>query len=439
MDEIIKSISDFVWGLPMIFILVGLHLFLTLRLRFPQRHLWKAIKLSITNDEGATGDISHFSALTTSLAATIGTGNIIGVATAIVLGGPGAVFWCWFVGIFAIATKYAEGLLAVKYRVQSKDGRMLGGPMYALERGLGMKWLAVVFAVCCAIATFGIGNLIQSNAIAEVFEDVYGVNSWVTGIVVAILVGIVLLGGVKVIGRVCKMTIPFMVLFYIGGCIYLMILNVDFLWPAIKLIVTSAFAPKAIGGGMIGAGAIMAMRYGVARGLNSNESGMGSAPILAAAAKTPDPVRQALVSSTATFWDTVVICALTGLTLVSTILHFPDLQQADGAALAHMAFGKMGVFGQQMLAISIVAFAFSTLVGWSYYGERSIEYLGGARMIMPYRLAFVLVIIVGSNIQLLTVWNLTDIFNAMMLLPNAVSLLLLSKVIADETRKQGYL
>ncbi|MCF0213288.1 MAG: sodium:alanine symporter family protein [Muribaculaceae bacterium] len=439
MDEIIKSISDFVWGLPMIFILVGLHLFLTLRLRFPQRHLWKAIKLSVTNDEGATGDISHFSALTTSLAATIGTGNIIGVATAIVLGGPGAVFWCWFVGIFAIATKYAEGLLAVKYRVQSKDGRMLGGPMYALERGLGMKWLAVVFAVCCAIATFGIGNLIQSNAIAEVFEDVYGVNSWVTGIVVAILVGIVLLGGVKVIGRVCKMTIPFMVLFYIGGCIYLMILNVDFLWPAIKLIVTSAFAPKAIGGGMIGAGAIMAMRYGVARGLNSNESGMGSAPILAAAAKTPDPVRQALVSSTATFWDTVVICALTGLTLVSTILHFPDLQQADGAALAHMAFGKMGVFGQQMLAISIVAFAFSTLVGWSYYGERSIEYLGGARMIMPYRLAFVLVIIVGCNIQLLTVWNLTDIFNAMMLLPNAVSLLLLSKVIADETRKQGYL
>ena len=439
MDDIIKSISDFVWGLPMIFILVGLHLFLTLRLRFPQRHLWKAIKLSVTNDEGATGDISHFSALTTSLAATIGTGNIIGVATAIVLGGPGAVFWCWFVGIFAIATKYAEGLLAVKYRVQSKDGRMLGGPMYALERGLGMKWLAVVFAVCCAIATFGIGNLIQSNAIAEVFEDVYGVNSWVTGIVVAILVGIVLLGGVKVIGRVCKMTIPFMVLFYIGGCIYLMILNVDFLWPAIKLIVTSAFAPKAIGGGMIGAGAIMAMRYGVARGLNSNESGMGSAPILAAAAKTPDPVRQALVSSTATFWDTVVICALTGLTLVSTILHFPDLQQADGAALAHMAFGKMGVFGQQMLAISIVAFAFSTLVGWSYYGERSIEYLGGARMIMPYRLAFVLVIIVGCNIQLLTVWNLTDIFNAMMLLPNAVSLLLLSKVIADETRKQGYL
>ena len=424
----------------MMILLVGTHLYLTIRLRCPQRHILKAIKMSVQNDKGAQGDVSQFASLATSLSATIGTGNIIGVATAVCLGGPGAVFWCWFVGILGIATKYGEGLLAVKYRVKTKTGTMLGGPMYALERGMGQKWLAVLFCVFCAIATFGIGNMVQANAIVTTLTSNYGINSGLICAIITGLLALVLLGGVKSISRVCTAMLPFMAALYLMGCFYLLWISSDFVWPAIKTIVACAFSNSAIGGGFAGATVIMALRFGVARGLFSNESGLGSAPIIAAAAKTHNHVRQALVSSTATFWDTVVICAITGITLVSSMLHYPELAaDTNGGTLTIRTFNIIGSWGEIILSVSIVAFAFSTLVGWSYYGERCMEYLGGKRTIVPYRVVYILTAIIGCNAQLTVVWNFSDMFNALMAIPNLISLLFLSKVIVDETRKHGYL
>ena len=302
-NDFFATVSSFLWGWPMIIMLLGTHLFLTIRLRFPQRKIFTAIRLSVSRDKGASGDVSQFGALATALAATIGTGNIIGVATAIALGGPGAVLWCWLTGVFGISTKYAEGLVAVKYRVKTKDGRMLGGPMYALERGVHCKWLAVCFALFATIASFGIGNTVQANAISTMVGQVFGVPLWVTGLVLAILGAAVILGGVKSIAKVCSMLVPFMAIFYVLGCIYILCVNHAYVWPAIKTIVEAAFTPRAAGGGFAGTTVMMACRYGIARGLFSNESGLGSAPIVAAAAKTRNPVRQALVSSTGTFWD----------------------------------------------------------------------------------------------------------------------------------------
>ena len=317
LNDILTEVSGFLWGWPMIILLLGTHLYLTICLRFPQRYIFKAIRLSVLRDPTATGDVTQFGSLTTALAATIGTGNIIGVATAIALGGPGAVLWCWLTGVFGISTKYAEGLLAIKYRIQGADGRMLGGPMYALERGLGWKWMAVLFALFTAFAALGIGNTVQANAIATVVHESYGISPYFTGTVVCLLAGAVIIGGVKSIARVCSMLVPFMSCFYILGCIYILIVNAAYIWPAIKLICVAAFSPEAAGGGFVGSTVMMAARFGIARGLFSNESGMGSAPIVAAAAQTRNPVRQALVSSSATFWDTVVICALACLRLPS--------------------------------------------------------------------------------------------------------------------------
>lgn len=293
LNNILSEVSGILWGWPMIILLLGTHIYLTICLRFPQRYIFKAIKLSVLRDPAATGDVSQFGSLATALAATIGTGNIIGVATAIALGGPGAVLWCWLTGVFGISTKYAEGLLAIKYRIQGAGGRMLGGPMYALERGLGWKWMAVLFALFTALAAFGIGNTVQANAIATVVHESYGISPYFTGIVVCLLAGAVILGGVKSIARVCGMLVPFMACFYILGCIYILIVNAAYLWPAILLIVKSAFSPAAAGGGFVGSTVMMAARFGIARGLFSNESGMGSAPIVAAAAQTRNPVRQA--------------------------------------------------------------------------------------------------------------------------------------------------
>ena len=436
MEQFVATCASVLWGWPMIILLVGTHLLLTVRLRFPQRHILRAIRLSVQSDKGASGDMSQFAALATSLAATIGTGNIVGVATAITLGGPGAVFWCWLTGIFGIATKYSEALLAVKYRVTTPKGKMLGGPMYALERGLGQKWLAVLFCVFCAIATFGIGNMVQSNAIAVILNENYGIATWHTGVATALLVALVLIGGVHSLGKVCSALVPFMALFYVMGCLYILCTNAPFVWPALKLIVVSAFSPQAVGGGTAGGALILTIRYGVARGLFSNESGMGSAPIVAAAAKTATPVRQALVSSTGTFWDTVVICAITGLVLVSTSLHYPDIVNSiDNGNLTQAAFGKIPVVGTPLLSVGIITFAFSTLLGWSYYGERCVEYLVGHRFILPYRLLFVVAVVVGSTTRLAMVWNIADVFNALMAIPNLISLILLSGVIVSETRK----
>ena len=435
LNEILTEVSGLLWGWPMIILLLGTHVYLTIILRFPQRKILTAIRLSVKRDPGATGDVSQFGSLATALAATIGTGNIIGVATAIALGGPGAVLWCWLTGVFGISTKYAEGLLAIKYRVKTEKGRMLGGPMYALERGLGWKWLAVLFALFTALAAFGIGNTVQANAIATVAHETYNINPALTGGVVCLLTGAVVLGGVKSIARVCGLLVPFMALFYVLGCIYILCVNAPFLWPALKLIVQSAFSPQAAGGGFVGTTVMMAARFGIARGLFSNESGMGSAPIVAAAAQTRNPVRQALVSSSGTFWDTVVICALTGLVIVSSVLAYPDIDFQNGATLTKAAFSKIPVVGTPLLTFGLLTFAFSTILGWCYYGERAVEYLRGRRWVVVYRVLYIAAVFVGSVIELSLVWNLADCMNALMAIPNLISLIALSGVLVHETRK----
>ena len=429
-------LGSFLWGWPMIVLLLGTHVFLTFRLRIPQRKLLTGIRLSVKRDDGATGEVSQFGALATALAATIGTGNIVGVATAVALGGPGAVLWCWLTGLFGMSTKYAEGLLAVKYRVKTADGRMCGGPMYALERGLGMKWLGVLFAVFTALASFGIGCTVQANSIALLANETFGVPTWVVGLLVSVLAAVVILGGVKAIARVCTFLVPFMAVIYVAGCIVILLMNADFVWPAIRLIAVSAFTPEAAGGGFVGGSVLMAARYGIARGLFSNESGMGSAPIVAAAAQTRNPVRQALVSSTGTFWDTVVICALTGIVLVSSILAYPDISYADGAALTKVAFSKIPYVGAPLLTFGIFTFAFSTILGWSYYGESAVDYIEGTHTgTRFYRILYILALFFGSIISLDIIWNIADCMNALMSIPNLIALLLLSGVAARETRK----
>lgn len=435
LNNYFSDISTFLWGWPMMILLLGTHLFLTIRLKFPQRKIFTAIKLSVTRDPGATGDVSQFGSLATALAATIGTGNIIGVATAVSLGGPGAVLWCWLTGVFGIATKYSEGLLAIKYRVKTSDGRMLGGPMYALERGLGWKWLAILFAAFTALASFGIGSTVQANAMSVMTFESYGVPQWLTGLVVCGLLSAVVFGGVKSIARVCGFLVPFMALFYVIGCIVILFINSPFVVPAIKLIFQSAFSPEAAGGGFVGSGVMLAARYGIARGLFSNESGLGSAPIVAAAAQTRNPVRQALVSSSGTFWDTVVICAMTGLVIVSSILAYPDIDYTHGATLTKMAFSKIPYLGTPMLAFGVLTFAFSTAVGWCYYGEKAVEYLSGKKLMLTYRIIYILSVFFGSIINLTLVWNIADCMNALMAIPNLLSLLFLSGVLVSETKK----
>ena len=437
LNALIAEAASQLWGWPMILLLLGTHLYLTVRLRFPQRRIFHAIRLSIAPDSGAEGDVSQFGALATSLAATIGTGNIIGVATAVALGGPGAVLWCWLTGVLGIATKYSEALVAVKYRVRTSDGTMLGGPMYALERGLGWKSLAVAFCVLTAIAAFGIGNSVQSNAISLLCYETYGVPTVWTGAVLALFAALVILFGVKGIARFCTTFVPLMALCYVLGCIYILLVNGSYVWDAFCLICRSAFSPEAAGGGFIGTSIMMTARYGIARGLFSNESGMGSAPIVAAAAQTKSPVRQALVSSTATFWDTVVICALTGLVLVSSIIAYPDIDYHNGGALTKMAFERIPVVGAPLLTFGIVTFAFSTILGWSYYGERAVEYLSGKRYLFIYRLLYVGAIFAGAVVQLTVVWNLADLLNGLMAIPNLVSLLALAGVIVTETRQSA--
>lgn len=429
-------LNGYLWGPPMLVLLFGTHLFLTFRTRFIQRHIFKGIKLSLTKDSSADGDVSQFGALTTALAATIGTGNIVGVSTAVALGGPGAVLWCWLTGVFGIATKYSESLLAVKYRVKTSDGTMLGGPMYALENGLGMKWLAVLFSIFTAIAAFGIGNTTQANSISTMVKNTFNVSPYITGAVLAILAGIVILGGVKSIARVCEKLVPFMAIFYVLGCIIILVLNSSYVLPALSLIIESAFTPHAAGGGFIGASVMIAARYGIARGLFSNESGLGSAPIVAAAAQTRNPVRQALVSATGTFWDTVVICAMTGLVVVSSILSNPVAAEGlKGGDLTNMAFEQIPVVGPIVLTVGLLTFVFSTILGWSYYGERAIEYLFGKKAIKPYRVLFVIAVFIGSIMSLQLVWDMADAMNALMAIPNLVALLLLSGVIVSETKK----
>jgi AGCS family alanine or glycine:cation symporter len=354
--------------------LFGTHIFLTFRLRLIQRYLWTAIKLSFKRTSEGRGDVSHFGALTTALAATIGTGNIVGVATAVAAGGPGAVLWMWLTGVFGIATKYAEALLSVKYRVTTQDGLMAGGPMYVLEHGLKQKWLGIIFAALTAVAAFGIGNMVQANSISSLVNETMHISPWISGSVMTILTAVVILGGIQSIARVCEMLVPFMAVFYVAGCSVILFLKADTIPETCSLIFNTAFTGTAATGGFIGAGMREAMRYGVARGLFSNESGLGSAPIVAAAAQTTNPVRQALVSSTGTFWDTVVVCAMTGLVVVNSGEWVKGL---NGASLTKAAFADLPVIGPVVLTVGLLTFVFSTILGWSYYGEKACEYLLG--------------------------------------------------------------
>ncbi|MDD7769527.1 alanine/glycine:cation symporter family protein [Suipraeoptans intestinalis] len=435
----VETLNGWVWGWAMIILLFGTHVFMTVRTGFIQRHtVGKGIKLSVSKDPDAEGEVSQFGALTTALAATIGTGNIIGVGTAIALGGPGAVLWCWLTGVFGIATKYAESLIAVMYRVKTEDGRMQGGAMYALSRGLNMKWLGMLFAIFAGFASFGIGCATQVNAIATVCKETLGVPTWIVGIVIAILTAIVIFGGIKSIANVCEKLVPFMAIFYVIGCIVILVMNYDFIFPAIGVICKLAFTPGAAAGGLVGGGIQYAIRFGVARGLFSNESGLGSAPIAAAAAQTRNPVRQALVSSTGTFWDTVVVCLMTGLVLVTTIMKNPAInadQVDNGGVLTSLAFGQIPVLGPIILTLGIISFAYSTILGWAYYGERCVEYFAGSKGLIPYRILYIAVAAIAPVVALDLVWLIADTLNALMAIPNLVAILLLSNKIVAETKK----
>lgn len=440
LDGFVTWLNLYLWGPPMLILLFGTHLFMTIRTGVIQKKIGLGIRLSVTKDTEGTGDISQFGALATALASTIGTGNIVGVGTAIALGGPGAVLWMWLTGVFGIATKYSESLIAVKYRVKTSDGTMLGGAMYALERGFKIKWLgkilAVLFAAFTALAAFGIGCTVQANAVSTVMKESFSVPLWLSGLIMAVLLGVVIIGGVQSITSVCTKLVPFMAIFYVIGCAIILVLNRDFLVESIVLICKSAFTATAAGGGFIGATIMAAARYGIARGLFSNESGMGSAPIVASAAQTRNPVRQALVSATGTFWDTVVICAMTGLVLVSSIISNPniDSMSGNGSVLTHAAFSQIPVIGPIILTFGLITFAFSTMLGWAYYGEKGAEYLFGKGVIKPYRLVYVVITFLGSVTALAVVWNLADMLNALMAIPNLIAVLCLSSVVARDTK-----
>lgn len=429
--DITAELSGFVWGLPLIIFLVGTGLFLTIRLSFFSfRMLPHSLKMLFTKqDDKSAGDISHFQAVMTALAATVGTGNVVGVATAVVIGGPGAVFWMWMTALVGMATKYAEGILGVKYRQKNAKGEMSGGPMYYLEHGLGQKWLGVLFAFFAVFAAiFGIGNMIQANAASGVALDVFNIPTWLTGVIMAVLIGLVLLGGIRSIGRTAGILVPFMIVFYLVAGIAIMILNLDLIPAAVGLIFTDAFTGNAVAGGALGT----VIRMGVARGLFSNEAGLGTGGIAAAAAKTDVPARQALISMTQVFIDTIIVCSITGITLVMADMYTTGV---EGAALTAQSFELFlpGV-GNYVVAITLLVFIFSTILGWGYFGEKCFTYLVGSKLTMVYRMIFVLAIIPGATMSLETVWNLGDIFNALMAVPNLIGLIALSGVVAAETK-----
>jgi AGCS family alanine or glycine:cation symporter len=411
----------------------GLWLTLTLRgLQFTQLlhslYLAFVVRSEKTNEEG---DISHFQALMTALSATVGTGNIAGVATAIAAGGPGAMFWMWVTGFVGMATKYAEAVLAVHYREKDEKGTMCGGPMYYIKNGLGWPWLGTLFAIFASVAAFGIGNMVQSNSVAEAVKATFHVPTWATGITIMIFTALVILGGIKSIGKVTSVLVPVMIVFYVAGSMAILVIFADKIPAAFALIIRQAFTPTAATGGFLGSSVMLAARMGIARGVFSNESGLGSAPIAAAAAKTNHPVTQALVSMTQTFIDTIIVCSMTGLVLIVTGAWNSG---KTGAELTTMAFQSAIPGGALIVTIGIILFAYSTILGWCYYGEKSIEYLFGEKAVFPYRLVFVVFVIIGATMKLDMAWTLADIFNGLMALPNLVALLLLTPVITKTTR-----
>ena len=436
MLELLKALDAFVWGPPLLILLVGTGIYLTIRLGLLQvARLPKAFQLIFTKDKGH-GDVSSFAALCTALAATVGTGNIIGVATAIKVGGPGALFWMWMAAFFGMATKYAEGLLAIKYRTKDANGAVAGGPMHYILLGMGEKWrpLAIFFALAgVLVALLGIGTFTQVNSITESIQNTAQVDPAITALILSIFVGIAVFGGLKSISKVSTAVVPFMAIVYILGTLTVILFNIEKIPATLALIFTSAFSPTAAVGGFAGASIRMAIQNGVARGVFSNESGLGSAPIAAAAAKTNEPVEQGLTSMTGTFIDTLIICTLTGLTILVTGVWSGDL---NGVALTQSAFSTVfSYFGPSLLTIFLVLFAFTTILGWNYYGERCFEFLFGVRFIWLYRVVFVVMVLLGGFIELDMVWIIADIVNALMALPNLIALLVLSPVVIAETKQ----
>ena len=436
----VQAAADFLWGYPLIILLVGTGFWLTFNLRGIQfTKLWPALYLALIKrkeDGDEPGDITHFQALMTALSATVGTGNIAGVATAIAAGGPGALFWMWITGLVGMATKYSEAVLAVKYREMDENGTMSGGPMYYITKGMNARWLGTLFALFASVAAFGIGNMVQSNSVADALESSFSLPFWTTGIILTIATAIVIIGGIKSIGRVTGILVPVMIIFYTGAALFILAINASVIPEAFEMIITQAFTPTAGVGGFLGASVMLTIRMGVARGVFSNESGLGSSPIAAAAAITKHPVSQALVSMTQTFIDTIVVCTLTGLVLIISGVWNSGL---TGAELTTVAFttGIGSRAGEYIVSIGLALFAYSTILGWSYYGEKSIEYLIGVRAVKPYRYLFTFFVFIGAVAELETVWSIADLFNALMAFPNLVGLLALTPVIVKVTK--GYL
>ncbi|MFC1606710.1 alanine/glycine:cation symporter family protein [Candidatus Latescibacterota bacterium] len=428
LHSVLTTISDFLWGIPLMIALIGTGVYLTITLGFVQfRHMFRALRMIFMppHDDSSPGEISHFQALMTALAATVGTGNIAGVGTAIAMGGPGAMFWMWVTGLVGMATKYSEAVLAIRYRVVESDGSVAGGPMYYIERGLNSRGLAFAFAIFTSVAAFGTGNMIQSNSVAEAVNGAFGIPNWVTGLVIAVFAGAVIIGGIKSIGRVTQYLVPIMIVFYMLTGLTALLMNIELIPITIRTIFSHAFTGEAVFGGLVGAGIKEAMRFGLARGLLSNESGQGSSPIAAAAARTDHPVTQALVSMTQTFIDTMVVCSMTGFIIIMSQMSDGN---ATGAKLTGLAFNALlrSDIGGLLTAISLAVFAYSTVLGWSYYGEISMEYIFGKGVIKYYRLVFVVFVFFGAVIKLETVWTFSDVMNALMALPNLLALVLLA-------------
>lgn len=431
----IQSANQFLWSGPLLFLLMGTHLYFTMKLHFPQKNIFKAVRLSVTpsqsqisrgNKQGA--NLSVFATLSTTLAATLGTGNIIGVSTAVALGGPGAIFWCWITGILGMATAYAECFLSVRFRSRDREGVYQGGPMYVWENGLHNAAIGKFYGLLTLIAAFGVGCTTQSNSITQTTSLSFGLNPHIAGITAAFLAGLVIIGGIRSIGNVCMKIVPFLGILYTASCILLLVINREALLPAIRLILSHALAPRAAVGGAAGSSLMLTARYGIARGLFTNEAGIGTAAIAAAASDTDNPAHQAYVSMTAVFWDTVVMCLLSGLVIVTNvILHPSSVLKVNEAGLTEAAFTYLPFLGSTFLSLCLVAFAITTLIGWSYLGEQAYRYLTGNRGVSLFKIAYIVMIYIGAVLPLRLVWECTDLINAFMVLPNVAALFLLQK------------
>lgn len=440
MNEILNWIdNNIMWGPAMIIFLLGTHIYLTFKTGFVQKAVFKGIKESLRKDNSSKGDLSIFGSLMTALSSTIGTGNIIGVGTAIAIGGPGSVFWTWIGGLFGIATKYAESFIAVKYRKKDENGSYIGGAMTAFEH-LNMPVWGKIFAVCCALGAFGIGCSSQSKAITDIISVNYNINNIVVGVVLCFLTALVIFGGVKTIANVCERLVPFMSIIYVIGCLIILVINFTYLPQTISLIISSAFTTKAAAGGFIGTSIMMAARAGIARGLFSNEAGMGSAPQASAASVAKNAVKPALIGSTGVFWDTVVVCLMTGLVLVSSVIKndsisciLADGTYISGAGLVNACFSQIPYLGKPLLTFGIITFAYSTIIGWSYYGENCFKYLFGRKYIEIYQMLWIVVMLIGAIVSESVAWTMADILNAAMCIPNVIAVLLLRDVIKKDT------